>query len=102
MNKSRRRVETYIDVSLLVAQEEVVHDGAVVKVLEGRHVLHASGAAVVHRLHLLAADCILLVGVNLQHRTEKRESKPATEKKEEETIRWFCRTDVVFLPHRQF
>lgn len=60
--------ETYIDVSLLVAQEEVVHDGAIVEVLEGRHVLHPSDAAVVHGLHLLPGECILLVGVDLKEK----------------------------------
>lgn len=58
---------TYIDVSLLVAQEEVVHDGSVVEVLQRGHVLHASDAAVVHGLHLLPGEGVLLVGVNLQH-----------------------------------
>lgn len=64
---------TYIDLSLLVTQEEVVHDGAIVEVLEGRHVLHASDAAVVHGLNLLPAQCILLVGVHLKKapRTKK-------------------------------
>lgn len=66
---------TYIDVSLLVAQEEVVHDGAIVQVLESRHVLHASDAAVVHGLHLLPAQRILLVGVHLKESIEKEEKR---------------------------
>lgn len=57
--------------SLPVAQEEVVHDGAVVEVLECRHVLHPSDAAVVHGLHLLSGECILLVGVHLDQKMEK-------------------------------
>lgn len=57
--------------SLLVALEEVVHDSAIMKVLEGRHVLHPSDAAVVHGLHLLSGECILLVGVHLDQKMEK-------------------------------
>lgn len=52
--------------SLLVTQEEVVHDGAVVEVLQRRHVLHPSDAAVVHELHLLPREGVLLVGVDLE------------------------------------
>lgn len=48
-----------------------MHDGAIVKVLEGRHVLHPSDAAVVHGLHLLSGECILLVGVHLNQKTDK-------------------------------
>lgn len=57
--------------SLPVAQEEVVHDGAVMKVLQRRHVLHPCDAAAVHGLHLLPGECILLVGVHLDHKREK-------------------------------
>lgn len=66
--------ETYIDVPLHVAQVEVVHDGAIVEVLEARHVLHPSDAAVVHGLHLLPGQCILLVGVDLDQKVEKVQS----------------------------
>lgn len=64
--------ETYVDVSLLVTQEEVVHDGALMEVLERRHVLHPSDAAVVHGLHLLSREGILLVGVHLDHNVERK------------------------------
>lgn len=62
--------ETHIDVSLLVAQEKVVHNGGIMEVLEHRHVLHPSDAAVVHGLHLLSGECILLVGVHLDQKVE--------------------------------
>lgn len=70
--------------SLLVAQEQVVHDGAVVEVLQGRHVLHAPDAAVVHGLHLLSGEGILLVGVHLgqntgKHGDEKQENNSKTD-----------------------
>lgn len=48
-----------------------MHDGAVVEVLQGRHVLHPPDAAVVHGLHLLPGEGILLVGVHLGQNTGK-------------------------------
>lgn len=80
------RRKTYVDVSLLVTQEEVVHDGAVVEVLQRRHVLHPSDAAVVHELHLLPREGVLLVGVDL----------------EEQKIRRFCDGRHWFPVHNQF
>lgn len=70
--------QTYIDLSLPVTLEEVVHDGAVVKVLQRRHVLHPSGAAVVHGLHLLSGEGILLVGVHLGQSTQGTEIRIKT------------------------
>lgn len=60
-----RRWETHVDVSLAVAQEEVVHDGAVVQVLQRRHVLHTRHAALVHLVDLLPGEGALFVGVHL-------------------------------------
>lgn len=60
----------------MVSLVEVVHDGAVVKVLQRGHVLHASDAAVVHGLHLLPGEGVLLVGVDLDQSTENTGIRP--------------------------
>lgn len=60
--------------SLLVAQEQVVHDGAVVEVLQRRHVLHPRDAAVVHGMHLLPGESILLVGVHLKQQRQQQDN----------------------------
>lgn len=65
---------THVDVSLAVAQEEVVHDGAVVQVLQCRHVLHARHAALVHLVDLLPGEGALLVGVHLRGNTHQHNS----------------------------
>lgn len=63
---------THINVSLLVSQVQVVHDGAVVEVLQRGHVLHAPDAAEAHGLHLLPRQRILLVCVHLPQGTKVR------------------------------
>lgn len=63
--------QTHIDVSLLVSEEQVVQDGAVVEVLQRGHVLHPPGAALVHHLYLLPGQRGLLVPEHLQHNTHR-------------------------------
>lgn len=58
--------------SLLVAHTKVVHDCAIMKVLQGCHVLHPFNTAVVHGVHLLPGECILFVGVHLDQKMKKR------------------------------
>lgn len=62
----QRSLGTYVDVSLLVPLEQVVHDGTVMKVFERRHIFHPCDAAVMHGLDLLPGESILFVGVHLQ------------------------------------
>lgn len=59
---------------LAVAQEEVVHDGAVVQVLQCRHVLHTRHAALVHLVDLLPGEGALLVGVHLRDNKHQHNS----------------------------
>lgn len=66
-----QRWETHVDVSLAVAQEEVVHDGAVMQVLQRRHVLHSCHAALVHLVDLLPGEGALFVGVHLHDNNNK-------------------------------
>lgn len=86
--------QTYIDVSLLVAQEQVVHDGSVMEVLQRGHVLHPPDAAVVHRLHLLPGEGVLLVGVHL----DQEGGKHGDVNHVKETLRWVetCQSSVCF------
>lgn len=59
--------------SLLVSEEQVVHDGAIVEVLQRGHVLYAPDAAEAHGLHLLPRQRVLLVRVHLQQETRGRD-----------------------------
>ena len=71
-----------------------MHDGAIVKVLEGRHVLHPPDAAVVHGLHLLSGEVILLVGVHLRQKTQKYGDEKQDNSKTDQRRRW---KDEAFL-----
>ncbi len=93
--------------SLLVTQEEVVHDGTIMKVLEGRHVLHPSDAAVVHGLHLLSGECILLVGIHLQQKMKRYgylnhvKNNSNVPKLTRRRIKWFYMAGLVSFPSQQ-
>lgn len=51
---------THIDVILLVALVQVVHDGGFMQFSQSWHVLHSIDARLVHRIHLLPGDLCLL------------------------------------------
>lgn len=70
---------TYVDVVLLVAQKEVVHDGSLMQLRQRGHVLHPVDAAGVHRVHRLPVHLRpLQVGHLERHRhTDKEFHKPA-------------------------
>lgn len=69
---------TYIDVVLLVAQKEVVHDGGLVQFCQRGHVLHPMDAAGVHRVHRLPVELGLLQVGHLEgqskHNPERQSS----------------------------
>lgn len=69
-NSAHRQRVTYIDVVLLVAQEEVVHDGSFMQLCQRGHVLYSMDAARVHRVHRLPVElCLLQVDHLEQHRS---------------------------------
>lgn len=51
---------TYIDAVLLVALVQVVHDSSLMELSQGRHILHAIDAGLVHGAHPLPVDLGLL------------------------------------------
>lgn len=57
---------THIDAVLLVAQEEVVHDGSLMQLCQCGHVIHSMDAAGVHRIHHLPVQLCLLQVDQLQ------------------------------------
>lgn len=68
-NSAHRQRVTYIDVVLLVAQEEVVHDGSFMQLCQCGHVLYSMDAAGVHRVHGLPVELCLLQVDHLEQHT---------------------------------
>lgn len=68
--RKRFGMQTHVDVSLAVSQEQVVHDGAIVQILQCRHVLNArrGAATAAHGPDLVMSQCVLLVRVHLKHK----------------------------------